>query len=84
MSLFVVERPVLVATVRIVALALIVAAVAHSGLQSPAPHLLANRSLLHAHNAYPEDGRWRDRIDRALATGLPRGDRAGHRVCAAE
>jgi hypothetical protein len=26
--------------------------------------------LLHAHNAYPEHGRWADRIDRALATGL--------------
>ncbi len=29
------------------------------------------RSLLDAHNAYPEGGRWNDRIDRALATGLP-------------
>ena len=26
--------------------------------------------MLHAHNAYPEKGRWNDRIDRALATGL--------------
>jgi hypothetical protein len=26
--------------------------------------------LLHAHNAYPEGGKWTDRIDRALATGL--------------
>jgi hypothetical protein len=34
-----------------------------------APSMLGGRSLLHAHNAYPEDGRWRDRIDRALATG---------------
>jgi hypothetical protein len=33
------------------------------------PTILGNRSLLHAHNAYPEDGRWPDRIDRALATG---------------
>jgi hypothetical protein len=27
-------------------------------------------ALLHAHNCYPEDGQWADRIDRALATGL--------------
>ncbi|MBP6773708.1 MAG: hypothetical protein KA154_11975 [Gemmatimonadaceae bacterium] len=29
------------------------------------------RVLLDAHNAYPERGQWADRIDRALATGLP-------------
>jgi hypothetical protein len=29
------------------------------------------RTLLDAHNAYPERGRWADRLDRALATGLP-------------
>jgi hypothetical protein len=29
------------------------------------------RVLLDAHNAYPDDGQWADRIDRALATGLP-------------
>jgi hypothetical protein len=29
------------------------------------------RVLLDAHNAYPESGRWADRIDRALATGVP-------------
>jgi hypothetical protein len=29
------------------------------------------RVLLDAHNAYPEGGRWADRIDRALGTGLP-------------
>ena len=26
--------------------------------------------LLHAHNCYPDDGRWADRIERALATGV--------------
>jgi hypothetical protein len=31
------------------------------------------RSLLDAHNCYPYDGRWADRIDRALATGFPVG-----------
>ncbi len=29
------------------------------------------RTLLDAHNAYPERGQWSDRIDRALATGTP-------------
>jgi hypothetical protein len=29
------------------------------------------RVLLDAHNCYPYDGKWSDRIDRALATGLP-------------
>jgi hypothetical protein len=31
---------------------------------------LGRGALLHAHNCYPEDGRWADRIDRAIATGL--------------
>lgn len=29
------------------------------------------RVLLDAHNCYPYDGRWADRIERALATGVP-------------
>lgn len=29
------------------------------------------RVLLDAHNAYPQNDRWRDRIDRALSTGFP-------------
>jgi hypothetical protein len=29
--------------------------------------MLSGRSLVHAHNAYPEQGQWDDRIDRALA-----------------
>ena len=29
------------------------------------------RVLLDAHNAYPQNDRWNDRIDRALSTGLP-------------
>jgi hypothetical protein len=28
------------------------------------------RSLLHAHNCYPEDGKWADRLERALGTHL--------------
>jgi hypothetical protein len=30
-----------------------------------------SRVLLDAHNCYPYDGRWTDRIDRALSTGTP-------------
>ncbi len=33
--------------------------------------LPGQRVLLDAHNAYPYGGQWSDRIDRALATGLP-------------
>src|SRR5499427_7098501 len=29
------------------------------------------RVLLDAHNCYPYNGRWADRIDRALSTGTP-------------
>ena len=29
------------------------------------------RVLLDAHNSYPENGRWADRIERALSTGVP-------------
>ncbi|MEP7345334.1 MAG: hypothetical protein ABI877_08705, partial [Gemmatimonadaceae bacterium] len=29
------------------------------------------RVLLDGHNAYPEHGKWADRIDRVLATGVP-------------
>lgn len=44
--------------------------VALAGAQQPR-FLPGGRVLLDAHNAYPEKGRWHDRIDRALATGLP-------------
>jgi len=30
-----------------------------------------NRPVLDAHNCYPYDGEWMDRIDRALSTGFP-------------
>jgi hypothetical protein len=40
----------------------------HSAL-AQTPAILGGRPLLHAHNAYVEEGRWADRIDRALATG---------------
>jgi hypothetical protein len=32
-----------------------------------------NRPMVDAHNCYPEDGKWKDRLDRALKTGYPVG-----------
>jgi hypothetical protein len=29
------------------------------------------RSVMDAHNCYPYDGRWGDRVDRALSAGTP-------------
>jgi hypothetical protein len=39
--------------------------------QAPLDFLNRNRPVLDAHNCYPYDGRWSDRIDRALANGFP-------------
>jgi hypothetical protein len=36
-------------------------------------YLNGNRPTVDAHNCYPYDGRWADRIDRALRTGFPVG-----------
>ena len=38
-------------------------------IRGQAPPLLTGRTLVHAHNCYPEEGRWSNRIDRALAIG---------------
>jgi hypothetical protein len=47
---------------------------AHCLAQSPDLSLLnRNRPLLDAHNCYPYEGRWADRVTRALGTGLPVG-----------
>lgn len=51
--------------VRIAAVICAVSGVA--GAQTRAPMLLGGRPLEHAHNTYPEDGQWQDRLDRALA-----------------
>ncbi len=59
--------------IRILAFAVALAALSNAqSEQSGPPTLLGGAALLHAHNCYPEDGRWLDRIDRALATGLSR------------
>jgi hypothetical protein len=52
-----------------VAVALLAAA-GPAGEETPR-YLPGRRVLVDAHNAYPYHGRWRDRIDRALATGVP-------------
>jgi hypothetical protein len=54
--------------------ALIFAAATHCWAQSPDLSLLnRNRALLDAHNCYPYEGRWADRVTRALSTGFPVG-----------
>lgn len=56
-----------VTAVRLLALVLATAVSYPGALGAPAA-MLHGRSLVHAHNAYPEEGHWADRIDRALAT----------------
>ncbi len=55
------------------ALTVIMAGATAAGMSRPLHPQFApgERVLLDAHNAYPEAGRWADRIDRALATGVP-------------
>jgi len=53
-----------------VATALLAASRPHDG-RTQDPYGPGARTLLDAHNAYPERGQWTDRLDRALAAGLP-------------
>lgn len=55
---------------RVIAL-LIVAALAVAAPRAGGGFEPGGRVLLDAHNCYPSDGRWPDRIDRAIATGIP-------------
>ncbi len=41
--------------------------------KAPLDFLNHNRPVLDAHNCYPYDGKWADRVDRALKTGFPVG-----------
>ena len=50
----------------IIGVVILVAGLGTGGQPASAP-LLGGRSLVHAHNCYPEEGKWSDRIDRALA-----------------
>ena len=43
------------------------------GQSAPLDFLNHNRPVLDAHNCYPYDGKWSDRLDRALKTGYPVG-----------
>jgi hypothetical protein len=47
-----------------------VAAAVFGAGQSNPPAIFHGRSLMDAHNAYPEEGRYRDRLARAAGTGL--------------
>ena len=61
-------------TVFTAALAVLVGMAPHASPQAPPPAWAGApgaRVLLDAHNCYPDGGRWVDRIDRALAAGLP-------------
>ena len=50
---------------------LVVAVASAAAAQSPARYDPGRRVLLDAHNAYPYQGRWSDRVDRAVGTGTP-------------
>ena len=57
---------------RLVLLTLLIGLGVRSPIGAGADRLTpGTRVLLDAHNSYPEGGRWADRIDRALSTGLP-------------
>ncbi|MGE3492358.1 MAG: hypothetical protein AB7N29_20310, partial [Vicinamibacterales bacterium] len=62
-----------ISLIRILAFALAVMALSKAKVEPAATGtVFGTGTLLHAHNCYPEDGRWLDRIDRALGTGLAR------------
>src|SRR5580704_17276512 len=52
---------------------IVFAAIAGAALfaQPPLDFLNHNRPVVDAHNCYPYEGRWTDRIDRALKSGFP-------------
>ena len=49
----------------------IVASVAIAAKVSSSPFAPGARTLVLAHNAYPDDGKYADRLDRAIASGVP-------------
>jgi hypothetical protein len=54
-------------------LALLVSAVAIFPQQAPLDLLNHNHPMVDAHNCYPYEGQWNDRLDRALSSGMPVG-----------
>lgn len=62
-----------ISIIRLLVMAAAVASLSATHEQpASARDILGSGSLLDAHNCYPEDGAWRDRLDRALGTGLSR------------
>jgi hypothetical protein len=63
------SRKAIAQSLRIAILICVTLAIVRGQEEAPgAPAILGGHSLVHAHNAYPESGKWRDRISRALAT----------------
>ena len=56
--------------IRVAAAVLVVVAMAYAQSPVSTPSIFHGQSLLHAHNAYPEEREWKDRLDRAIATGV--------------
>src|SRR6186997_1285172 len=56
--------------VRLLALALVIGTLAYGAPPQEVPNVFGGRSLLDAHNAYPEEGHYQDRLARAMSTGL--------------
>jgi hypothetical protein len=54
-------------------LATLLLALSLQAQQSSLDFLNHNRPVLDAHNCYPYEGKWSDRVDRALTTGFPVG-----------
>jgi hypothetical protein len=54
-------------------LCIVAAAIAAGAQPARLDFLNQNRPVLDAHNCYPYDGKWTDRMDRALSTGFPVG-----------
>ena len=51
-------------------LGLLLLAAASLSAQQPLDFLNHNRPILDAHNCYPYNGEWKDRLERALTTGF--------------
>ena len=51
--------------------AILIASVLSSPLAAQFDGMLDNKPILDAHNCYPYEGKWADRIDRAITTGSP-------------
>ena len=56
--------------VRLLALGLVIGTLAYGAPPQAVPSVFGGRSILDAHNAYPEEGQYQDRLTRAMSTGL--------------